>query len=114
MTEVIEHLLYNPIPLLKKLKNSLKKDGVLFLSTPNATNPIWGRVTTVYKKFSDIPYFKVGMEYKKGLDNHIWQYNLNEIIYVIQKSGFAIDKLDYSNDIMNFNIKLKKKEDVEF
>lgn len=34
MTEVLEHLL-DPIPVLRRIKRNLKKEGLLYISTPN-------------------------------------------------------------------------------
>ncbi|MEM5778810.1 MAG: class I SAM-dependent methyltransferase [Candidatus Aenigmatarchaeota archaeon] len=34
MTEVLEHFL-DPIPILRKIKRNLKKEGLLYISTPN-------------------------------------------------------------------------------
>jgi 2-polyprenyl-3-methyl-5-hydroxy-6-metoxy-1,4-benzoquinol methylase len=54
MTEVLEHLNFNPISTLKKINRLLKPGGSSFLSTPDADSG-WGRTHKHYENFAEIP-----------------------------------------------------------
>jgi 2-polyprenyl-3-methyl-5-hydroxy-6-metoxy-1,4-benzoquinol methylase len=54
MTEVLEHLNFQPVPTLKKIHASLRPGGTLFLSTPDADGG-WGRSTKYYRSLAEIP-----------------------------------------------------------
>lgn len=113
-TETLEHLNFNPIPTLKKIHSVLSKDGKLYLTTPDATE--WGRVTKVYNNINDMPPPKKGVPLptqKFDLeDGHVYQYTKNELLHILDKSGFQVEKFDYSPaHNRHFNITLKKKSD---
>lgn len=101
MTEVLEHFNYEPIITLIKIKSYLKNDGVLYITTPNAK--YWGKAN-YYKNFSDLPSVFQKVE---RIDDHVWHYDINELLYVINKSGFKIENFDYSNFGRQFNIALR-------
>lgn len=92
-TECIEHMNFNPIPTLIKIKNMLKDDGVLFLSTPS--DKYWGRLH-YYKDWKGIPYPNCNTEIK---DCHIFQYNLEEITELFDTVGLKIEKYAESGEI---------------
>lgn len=110
-TEALEHLNFNPIPALKHIKNAMKKDGLLYFSTPNAK--YWGRVTKYWKKFSEIPYYDPKNPPEKVIEDHLWQYNWPELLYIFEQSGLVPIDIDYSKNGWHFNIILKRKEDIE-
>jgi 2-polyprenyl-3-methyl-5-hydroxy-6-metoxy-1,4-benzoquinol methylase len=83
-TEILEHLLYNPIPTLKKIRESLSDDGTLYLSTPNACE--WGRLTKYYQCISEMPNPIKAID----IDEHIYQYTEGELRDIINLSGFEI------------------------
>lgn len=90
-TEVLEHLNFNPIPTMKKLCNSLKEDGVLYLSTPDADE--WGKLTTFYNDYKKMPMPNKSMSV---LDGHIYQYTKSEVSDILIECGLKIDRFDYS------------------
>jgi len=106
-TEILEHLNFHPTITLKKIRNLLTDDGVLYLSTPDAAR--WGRVTKYYASLDLIPPPNRDMPI---VDDHVYQYNKTELINVISDAGFKIDKFAYSPGILNrnrcFNLALKK------
>jgi len=112
LTEVLEHFNFNPIPTFIKIKNALAKNGVLYISTPNAK--FWGRLNT-YEKLSDIPCVNLKTPIQ---DQHNWHYNVAELISVINDAGLSIVDFDYAWDIpseksrRHFNLKIMRKEDV--
>ncbi len=92
MTEVLEHLNFQPVPTLKKIHAVLKDDGSFFLSTPDA-DAGWGRNTTHYRKLSEIPPLDPSA---KWIDGHIWHYNHKELEKVLKEAGFRIQRIDHS------------------
>jgi len=98
-TEVLEHLNYNPINTLKKIRNSMTADGVLYISTPDAKD--WGKVTKYYKKYTMMPEPNT---IKPTIDDHVYQYDVKEFKQIIDAAGFKISKLKYSPGILNKHI----------
>ncbi|MCX6623913.1 MAG: class I SAM-dependent methyltransferase [Acidobacteria bacterium] len=92
MTEVLEHFNFNPVPTLKKIRESMTPDGQFYLSTPDAKT--WGRVQKYFKRLEDMPDPKPGA---KVVDDHIWVYEKAELLRVLKEAGFKVEKLDYSN-----------------
>jgi len=93
LTEVIEHLHYNPVDTLIKLRKALKPSGRIYITTPDADSD-WGITHEFYKKFSDIPF--VNTRKVKKVDSHIWQYRFEELVAVILKAGLVPTRMDYS------------------
>lgn len=112
LTEVLEHFNYNPVSTLKKLAFALKDNGSLYLSTPDSSSG-WGVTTKYYQSFDKIPYVDVCVIDKKctNIDDHVWQYNLRELLYIINEAGFEVEKLEYTFSTpatRHFNLLLKK------
>lgn len=83
----------------------MKPKGRLYLSTPDASE--WGRITKYYKNFEDIQYLKNS----EFIDDHIFQYNKEELLKILEESGFKIIKFVYSPGVINrhFNLMLERK-----
>ncbi len=92
MTEVMEHLNFQPVPTLEKIYHALAPGGSFFLSTPDADLG-WGRNHKYYQQLSDLPPLNVNAEWK---DDHIWHYNIDELKMVLEEAGFTIKKIDHS------------------
>lgn len=110
LTEVLEHFNYNSISTLKKLKGALKEDGVLYLSTPDSSSG-WGVTKKYYSSFADVPTVEDCLDHNKctNIDDHVWQYNLEELMHVINASGFKVKDLEYTfsgKEMRHFNLKL--------
>ncbi len=106
MTEVLEHLNFHPVPTLKKICKILKDDGVFFISTPDADEG-WGRTTKYYTSVDNIPAVN---QDAKWIDDHIWQYNRQELESVLHKAGFEVYRMDHSEGPQgrHFNVWSKK------
>lgn len=105
MTEVMEHFLCNPVPALKKIGNALKKDGILYLSTPN-----WNHYL-IYKSWKDMPMFENMDQYLKlgeGMGEHIYQYSKDEVFEIADEADFIVVKYEESVG-GNHNVILKKR-----
>jgi SAM-dependent methyltransferase len=106
-TEIFEHLNYNPLRTLYNIKNLLTDNGKIFFSTPDSSSA-WGKINTYYNSWIDIP--EIGQEVEIR-DEHIYQYNIDELLEIFKIVGLKIDKLDYSESSENmkhFNIQLSK------
>ena len=90
-TEVLEHLYCNPIPTLTKFNKMLKDNGLMFLSTPDSIE--WGCLDTFYTHPNQMPNPE---DIKKPdfntINQHIYQYNQEEVKKLIDESGFKINK----------------------
>lgn len=91
MTEVLEHLNFDPVPTLKKIYAVLADGGSFFLSTPDSDS--WGRNHKYYENLRDIPPLDVNA---KWIDDHIWHYNREELVNVMEAAGFTIKRIDYT------------------
>lgn len=105
-TEVFEHLNYYCIPTLLKIKDLLDDNGVLMFSTPAQES--WGKIST-YDSWRDMPTVDQNIEIK---DEHIYQYNLKELLEIFIMVGLKIDRFhlaDGANGMKHFNMQLSKK-----
>jgi len=96
MTEVLEHLQFEPIPTIKKIYDSLNNDGILILSTPD--------VKTYGKSFYNkrgIENYKDIISYQKEnpswLDTHYYTYTIDEVKELLEQAGFKIEYLKIKN-----------------
>jgi 2-polyprenyl-3-methyl-5-hydroxy-6-metoxy-1,4-benzoquinol methylase len=105
-TEVLEHLNFNAGPTLEKLRGLLKPGGRLYLSTPDASQ--WGRQKRYYGKYSDLP-MPTPNAASRVIDDHVWQFDENELRRLIADAGFEITRFDYSSGLgkRHFNVALK-------
>jgi len=93
-TEVLEHFNFHPVPTLKKIRSLLNGKGILYLSTPDAVQ--WGKVTKYYSDYYDMP----------TPNDHVYQFNKDELFDVLEQSGFEIDKFDYSSGVTSRHFNL--------
>ncbi|WP_162792688.1 class I SAM-dependent methyltransferase [Ochrobactrum sp. 3-3] len=94
-TEVIEHLNFHPLETLRKIRSSLKRGGSLMISTPDAESD-WGRKTTYYRSLNEMPMPNRNAGW---IDDHIWQFSMNELTAVLREAGFTIKKATHSRRI---------------
>lgn len=92
MTEVLEHLNFQPVPTLRKIWNALADSGSFYLTTPDA-DAGWGRTLKYYQSIDEIPPLNPASDW---IDDHIWVYNRIELIDVLNKAGFKIKRIENS------------------
>lgn len=101
LTEVLEHFNFNPIPTLIKIRSLLNKNGYLYLSTPDIN---FSKETNKYSSLAQIPSpFKA----ENIFDGHVYVYNESELLGVIKKAGFKIERYERTPCNSNFNLMLK-------
>lgn len=91
-TEVLEHLCYNPLPVMNNIKRALRNKGVIILSTParEVDNPTEHIGNWLYHiNWRQIPNFK---KYKYKDANHHYYY-LWELIDLIKEADLRISTL---------------------
>jgi len=85
--EIIEHLLMDPVAVLKEIKRVMKPNGVLILTTPNVS-----RLENVAKMISGVniydPYSGYG-----AYGRHNREYNKHELYLLLEYLGFEIDTI---------------------
>jgi len=90
--EVLEHLINDPMQAILRIKKSLKKNGVLILSTPNVN-----RLENVSKMISGAniydPYSGYGI-----YGRHNREYNKHELSMLLSHCGFEIEDM-FSSDV---------------
>ena len=89
--EVIEHLNFNPLPVLKEVNRILKNDGYIYIAMPNQTNII-NRMKLFFGKSIHSPIDDFFRQLHRN-DNmvvglHWREYTLIETIQLIEKMGF--------------------------
>ncbi len=101
--EVLEHFTYSPLIPLKKIRNILKKDGMLLLTTPNVF-----RLIDLLKIFSGYHFFShllssyqeepIWYKGKKFYYRHNKLYTMKELRRLILQSGFRITSSGFLNE----------------
>ncbi len=83
--EIIEHLLINPVAVLKEIKRVLKPNGTLILTTPNVS-----RLENVARMIAGVniydPYSGYG-----PYGRHNREYNKHELYLLLDYLGFTVD-----------------------
>ena len=93
-TEVFEHLRINPIDTLLKLNRTLKKGGLMYLTTPN-----FFRYTNIVNFVLGRPVVNAYYEFEKlntvGHMGHVREYAKGEVSLFIENTGFEIIDFNY-------------------
>ena len=96
--EVIEHLNFNPLPVLKEINRVLKKDGLVYIGMPNQTS-LSNRIKLFLGQsiHNPIEDFFNQLNKKKNMivGLHWREYTLNETTQIIESMGFNIVRKYY-------------------
>lgn len=92
-TEVFEHLRGDLINVMTSINTSLKKDGLVYITTPNFRS-ITGLYKLIFKKISYACSRDIYEEWDKlaqiGHMGHVREYTLQELVVFSQKCGFDV------------------------
>jgi SAM-dependent methyltransferase len=89
--EVLEHLKYSPIPMMKEIKRVLKPEGRLILTTPNINSARSLIKMLCGRSPQQCPYFHSSLDY--GVI-HPKEYTLEEVHDLFTSLGFKVELLD--------------------
>jgi 2-polyprenyl-3-methyl-5-hydroxy-6-metoxy-1,4-benzoquinol methylase len=101
MCEVLEHLNFNPLPILKEINRVLKKDGFIYVAMPNQAS-IDNRLKLVTGRsiHDPVQYFFDQLDASKNIivSRHWKEYTMAEAIEMVDKMGFDIVKNYYFSE----------------
>lgn len=88
LIEVVEHL-YNPLNTINELHRIMKKDGVIYLSTPNEES--------IYQTFGNLYYKSQGKDWVVNLCPtwnlyHVLGFSPRSLKYLLENNGFKVEK----------------------
>ncbi len=108
-TEVLEHLNFNALPTLRQLRGLLAQGGRLYLTTPDAAQ--WGRQQKYYLRYDQLP-MPPGDTRLPVVDDHIWQFDREELLGLVADAGFRVERSDYAPGTgrRHFNVVLSAAE----
>lgn len=91
LSEVLEHLCYNPYPSVRKLYAALRPGGTLLLTTPRGESAEHRRGCTgrygTYLHWRDIPEPWNGYRFE---DAHHHVYTARELVQLLHEAGFSV------------------------
>jgi 2-polyprenyl-3-methyl-5-hydroxy-6-metoxy-1,4-benzoquinol methylase len=100
--EVIEHVLNHPLGLMQQLARVTRPGGLLILTTPNpatflnAMRLLGGKATAWgAQKFMELPKLDASGKFISHEGIHYHEYFLNELVWVLEKSGYSLDEHCY-------------------
>jgi SAM-dependent methyltransferase len=100
VSEVIEHLNFNPLPLIQEINRILKKDGIIYITTPNQVNLI-NRIKIVMglsirnSLYDSVTQLDQTRQTICGI--HWREYTLSELIQLLEITGFTPTTHSYSH-----------------
>jgi len=99
-SEVIEHLNFNPLPLIQEINRILKKDGILYITTPNQVKLI-NRIKIIFGRsirnsISD-SVTQLDQTQQTICGIHWREYTLEELTELLEIMGFTITTQTFSH-----------------
>jgi SAM-dependent methyltransferase len=94
--EILEHLCVDPLTALKEIKRVLNPGGALILTTPNSN-----RLENIAKMIAGINIYDPYSGYYGPYGRHNREYNVSEILHLLDYCGFAVEEVFTSDIIAN-------------
>ena len=116
MCEVLEHLNFNPLPVLLEINRILKNDGVIYIGMPNQAN-LGNRLLLLLGKSIRNPISDFFSQLNRNgnmiVGLHWREYTINETAEMLERMGFSIiEKYFFQPEYprhLNYFIKILKK-----
>lgn len=96
LLDTVEHLV-NPSFCLDEINKSLKKKGYLIITTDNITNFLYIQDMLRKGKSPNVPFLLSSKVYSGDWRPHNREYSKEELIFLLEYSGFKIIKHEYFN-----------------
>jgi len=110
ISEVLEHLNFNPLPVIQELNRIIKKGGLLYLTVPNIARfdrrkkILLGKsILTPIKDY----YFQLDPKKDMIVGLHWREYDMSEVKDMLEGMGFQVIRQEYFQRDMN-DLKNKK------
>jgi len=107
LTEVIEHMNFNPLPVLQEINRILKPEGILYITTPNQVSLV-NRIAVLLGRSIRNPLndsLTQVDETKHVICGIHWrEYTLEELIELLEITGFSLKKHSFSNNAKNIQV----------
>jgi 2-polyprenyl-3-methyl-5-hydroxy-6-metoxy-1,4-benzoquinol methylase len=89
--EVIEHVAY-PQNILEILRKLIRPEGYILITTPN--HSFYRNISSGMPNYRSIKDFKAleSLQFKPDADGHLFLFNRDELIKIIEDSGYSIIK----------------------
>jgi SAM-dependent methyltransferase len=98
LCEVLEHLNFNPLPVLMEINRVLKKNGCIYLAMPNQAR-IGNRLKLLMGKSIHNPtrdfFAQLDRNDNMMVGLHWREYTLTETVWMLEKMGFEISSKYY-------------------
>jgi SAM-dependent methyltransferase len=92
--EVLEHLLVNPVNLLRFLLQFLKPSGFLYLTTPNFLSDINLEKLSLWE--NPQPVYPQGYSPDEAFHHHVREYAMPELLRFVIEAGGVVDSFAFS------------------
>jgi SAM-dependent methyltransferase len=89
--ELIEHLLHDPVHMLREIHRVLDEDGTLILTTPNVVS--WTSVASVLQARRNPQIFSCYPRQGDGERPHVREYTPWEMRQILTQCGFSVQYL---------------------
>jgi SAM-dependent methyltransferase len=92
LSEVLEHINFNPLPVLQEINRILKRGGVMYITTPNQANLVHRIKILTGRSIRNSVYDSVTQldPARNTICGIHWrEYTLRELIQLLETSGFS-------------------------
>jgi 2-polyprenyl-3-methyl-5-hydroxy-6-metoxy-1,4-benzoquinol methylase len=108
LSEVIEHLNFNPLPVLQEINRILKPEGILYITTPNQAS-LGNRIAIIlgHSIRNSLNDSLAQVDHTKHMicGIHWREYTLQELVELLEIMGFSLKKHSFTNNTKNMHVR---------